>query len=89
MNEPTLLPVRPGTLTDKDKATLRKASVIVIEHENPNELRLLRPSGDLNGDDLLHCAMRALVVKTGVHGSDQREAFAHLVAAALDSKRAA
>ena len=59
-NEPTLLPVRPGTLTPNDKAKLSKIGIIVIEHENPAELRLLKPCADISGNVLLIAALEAL-----------------------------
>ena len=86
MNEPCILPVKPGSLNAKDKAALRKAGVIVVEHESPEEIRFLRPTADIDSSDMLLCAMRALNVKTGVDGSDQREAFAKLVLTALEAK---
>jgi hypothetical protein len=86
MTEPVLLPVKPGTLNAKDKATLRKAGVIVIEHDNPSELRLLRPSSELDGGDLLRAALTALMKRTGTCGNDQREAFAVAVHAAVMAK---
>lgn len=80
--EPTLLPVKPGTLTKQDKATIRKAGVIVVEHENPTELRLIKPSAEIGSSDLLRCAMQALAADRGygATGAAQRETFAKLVA---------
>lgn len=60
MNEPTLLPVKPGSLSAEDKAMLREAGVIVIEHESPETLRLLRPWADVDSSQMLMCAMNAL-----------------------------
>jgi hypothetical protein len=39
----SILPVRPGTISADDKAMLREVGVIVIEHENPEELQLMTP----------------------------------------------
>lgn len=60
MTEPTLLPVRPGSLSAEDKALLREAGVIVIEHESPETLRLLRPWVDVDSSQMLMCALNAL-----------------------------
>lgn len=86
MSEPLLLPVKPDTLNAKDKAALRNAGVIVIEHDNPSELRLLRPSAELDSSDLLRCAMQGLMNKDGMYGAGQREAFAKAVHAAVMAK---
>lgn len=59
-NEPTLLPVKPGTLNAKDKTALRKAGIVVIEHDDPESLRLLKPCTEINGDDLLMAALRGM-----------------------------
>jgi len=59
-NEPTLFPVKPGTLNAKDKTALRKAGVIVIEHEDPESLRLLKPCSKIDGDELLLAALRGI-----------------------------
>ncbi len=85
MNEVTLLPVKPGTLNDDDKAALRDAGVIVIEHDNPAELRLITPCSELNGNDMLRCAMKALLHddKNYSRGAAQREQFALALAEAI------
>lgn len=85
MKEPIILPVKPGTLTVKDKAELRKAGVIVIEHDNPAELRLLRPLAELDSSDMLLCAMKALTSDKTMT-SQARETFAVLVCQALAAK---
>lgn len=80
MSEVTILPVKPGTLTKADKAELKKAGVIVVEHESPGELRLITPTATVSSGDLLYCAMKALRTNTGVSAQSQRETFAVLLA---------
>jgi hypothetical protein len=43
-----LLPVKPGSISDADKALLREAGVVVFEHPAPAEVNLL-------GDDCDGC----------------------------------
>ena len=81
MTEPMLLPVRPGTLSRADKRALRAAGITVVEHDAPSELRLLRPSADIEGGALLACAMRAL--SEGDTAINQRALFTKLMAKAL------
>lgn len=85
MQEPTILPVKPGTVSDADKAALRDAGVVVIEHEAPHELRLLRPGYDLPGGALLLAAAKALKTENSLGADAQRQAFGKNVADALIS----
>jgi hypothetical protein len=64
MTEPTLLPVKPGSLSKEDKAALREVGVIVIEHDNPETLRLLKPWAEVDSNQMLMCAMNALCDET-------------------------
>lgn len=59
-DDPALLVVRPGTITQKDRAALRKVGVVVVEHERPEEVKFLRPHADLSGSALLLASMKAL-----------------------------
>ncbi len=86
MNEPTLLPVKPGSLSADDKAALRDAGVIVIEHENPQELRLLRPSADVDAGTMFACAMEALCGPSS--DSAVRSAFTRALGAHVAKRRA-
>lgn len=86
MSEPMLLPVKPGTLNAKDKKALSAAGIIVIEHDHPEEIRLLRPGAELESSDLLRCAMAGLMDRSGSYGVSQRETFAKAVYAALMEK---
>ncbi len=78
MSEPILLPVKTGSISKRDRAALRKGGIIVIEHENPTELKLLRPLVEVESSDLLRLALKALCVEGGYDskGNEQREAFA-------------
>ncbi len=88
MNEPCLLPVKPGSLSESDKAALREAGIVVIEHESPSELRLLRPTYELDSSALFLAAMKALNTNRAL-ASEAREAFAVHVLAALNAHGAA
>jgi hypothetical protein len=85
MSEPLLLPVRPGTLSAKDKKALSNAGVIVIEHERPQELRLIKPHAELDSGDLFVAAMKALTSEGGTSAASQRETFTKLVAASMNA----
>lgn len=84
--EPCILPVKPGRISEADRLALAGAGVIVFEHPNPSEVRLLRPSTELDSGDLFFAAMQALnTPKT--YASDTRQDFAVHVLAALQAKR--
>lgn len=87
MSEPCILPVLPGSLSQADRRELRKAGVIVIEHNDPGSIRFLRPTSELDASDMLHCAMQALNKQIGQSAEAQRETFTRLVAAAIAAKR--
>lgn len=79
--EPMILPVRPGTLDAYDKGELRKIGVVVIEHENPEELRLLKPMMEVSGSALLAAALKALMIPGGNYVNTAQQQFAKEVAA--------
>jgi hypothetical protein len=80
MNDPAIMPVKIGTLSAEDKAALREAGVIVIEHENPESIRLVRAIAEVSASDMLKCAMQALIFNDSMGASSQRERFAYLLA---------
>jgi len=86
MTDPLILPVKPGSLSTRDIAALRKTGVTVIQHEDPGSLRLLRPHAQIDGSDLLACAMQALT-SGKVGARDQREEFTRSVARAVLTRR--
>jgi len=88
--EKVMMPVKPGTVSEKDKIKLAKIGIVVIEHENPSELRLIRPSSELDNSDMLFCALKALTFKPqyGSDGDKQREQLAILLTQQIESKRA-
>lgn len=61
MSQIALLPVKPGSLKSSDKAKLSKAGIIVIEHDNPSELRLIAPGHEIDAGELLLAAMRGVM----------------------------
>jgi len=81
--EPMIMPVRPGTLDAYDKRELRKIGVVVIEHENPEELRLLKPMAEVSGGAMLVAAVRALTQPGGNYVTSAQTQFAREVAAAV------
>lgn len=78
--DPCILPVTPGSLSDADRESLRAVGVIVIEHNSPSKLRLLRPTSDIEHGDMLSCAMKALISNPKNYGHVQLQEFGALMA---------
>jgi hypothetical protein len=45
--------VKPNTITDEDKEVLAQSNIIVIECENPDDVKLLTFYDGVRGDDFL------------------------------------
>jgi hypothetical protein len=53
-----VLVTKPNALTSADKCALRKAGVVPIEADNPEDVRLIQTEGPaLAHDDMLYAAM--------------------------------
>jgi hypothetical protein len=82
-----LLPIKPGTMSAEDKAMLREAGVVVVEHEESHTLRLLTPTAELGGGDLFACAMHALAGPSNSASSSCQADFTRAVAALVRQQR--
>ena len=82
--ETNILVTKPKTLNRKDKDLLRESGVIVVEAENPEEVRFLRPEADLAHGDMLYAAMQAIACGTL---ENQKEKFANAMAALVKANR--
>jgi hypothetical protein len=52
--------VEPKSLTLKDKEKLSKSGFIVIEHSNPDAVRIITPMNEANSSSILMAAMEAV-----------------------------
>jgi len=86
MDEPLIMPVKPGSLNADDKKALSDAGIIVIEHPEPETVRLLRPAAELSGSQMLLAAMRALTLQ-GYGESSMRAHFTTQIAKMLEPKQ--
>ena len=84
MSEPLIMPIRHGSLSPHDKKKLADAGVIVIEHDHPDSLRILRPSSEFSSDDLTLAALKALTGRSSLT-NEARSEFAFLVARAFEA----
>jgi hypothetical protein len=69
-----ILVTKPGVLNARDRAALRKAGVVTVEADNPNEVRLIQAEAPaLSGDEMLHAAIACL--NGDGYRADARAAF--------------
>lgn len=54
MSEPAVLFVKPGSIRPSDKGRLHKAGVIVVEVENPDDVKFVRAQSCLGAQELPH-----------------------------------
>lgn len=72
MSDPTILPIKPGSLRRCDKKRLADAGVVVIEVDDPLSVRLLRAHSDVSASDMLMSALKT-ITETGF--GDVRKQF--------------
>lgn len=56
-----IIVVKPNSLTPEGKALLLSEGVIVIEHENPAEARVIDSIDGYTGDDVFNAAIDAIL----------------------------
>lgn len=56
-----ILIVKPSTISDAQKAQLDKNGIIIIEHINPAEVRLITSMDGFDGNDVFMAAIEAIV----------------------------
>lgn len=82
MTNPTILFVKPKAVSTKDKSALRKAGVIVVEVENPADVKLVKANAELSGSALLLAATRTIAQS---EWPNIRTDFGKAVCAALEA----
>lgn len=81
MSAPTILAVKPGSISKADRRRLMKAGVVVIEHERPEEVRPVQLVTALpSSSAMLRCAIEALAAS---NYDGPRTAFVESLAAAI------
>lgn len=83
--EPSLLIVKPGTLSIADRELLVRASIVVVEAEDPASVRFLKPNAEVSGSDMLMAALAALRDCGSI--SDARQQFTVTVANLLEASK--
>lgn len=89
MSEPAVLFVKPGAIKPEDKAALRDAGVVVVEVENPDDVRLVRAEGILGAQELPHGDLLAAAASAIYANSNTAMHFGIAVAQAILAKASA
>ena len=66
----TVLVVKPGTLSPLDKASLGEDDILVVETDEPESVRWLKPSETFDPDDMLRAAIYSIGKST--HSTKER-----------------
>lgn len=65
-----IIVTKPGEITRRDKATLRKSGVVIIESDFPETVRFIKHDGhEVSGTNLYWAAMDAL--SKSINGANQ------------------
>jgi hypothetical protein len=80
-----LVVVRLGSMPDITRARLESLGFVVVQVNDPADVRLLRPSGEIEAGPLLRCALAALA--GGSFAGEQRENFVRLLAATMKENK--
>lgn len=83
-----IMPVRPGSMSETDKARLGEIGIVVFDHDNPGDVQLIAPfAGNFPAGPVLDAAIQCLALfptdgKCGVSTADHmRSAFVTRLAA--------
>ena len=60
-----IIVTKPNSLSAEDKATLKENDIILIEHENPSEVRVISQIEGFEGDDLFDSLVETIKADSG------------------------
>lgn len=60
MTEASVLVLKPRQIKAADRAALRDMGVVVLEVDDPADVRFLRPATELSSSEMLAAALRAI-----------------------------
>jgi hypothetical protein len=73
-----IIVVKPGTISAEHSKVLKAAGFIVIECENPSDFRVITFADMVKENEILHCAMKAILSDYQVYQKFGKE-FAELL----------
>lgn len=79
-----IIVTKPNSLSAEDKASLKENDIILIEHENPSEVRVINQIEGFEGDDLFDSLVET--IKSGLDST--KSSFAsRLLSKIIDKKQ--
>lgn len=82
----SVLVVKPKTLNAADKASLRKAGIVVVEAADPSDVRFLSiERAPLDSSDLFYAAMTA--VASDKYSGNTQQKFAEIMGSLVKASR--
>lgn len=84
MSDPSILFVKPKTISTKDKKVLQGAGVIVVEIDDPASVKFVRAGTELDSSEMLMAACQAISKSSW---DEVRVRFARAICAAVESAK--
>jgi hypothetical protein len=79
--------MKPNSISEVDKQYLKDNECIVIEHENPLEVRIIKPLEGFEGNDIIECLIGA--IESTIHTDTPKIKLAQLLMSKLKTKNGA
>lgn len=83
MSEPSVLFVRPNTVSDATMQRCADANIIVIEIDDPANAKFVRAGTEMSSSAMLGAAMKAMVETKGTTTEAMMRKFAEAIAGAV------
>lgn len=76
-----------GSISDRSVRALRDAGVVVVQADDPALCRFMRPGAELDAQDMLWGALKALQASNYTGGQEQRQEFTRIMFALANERR--
>lgn len=81
-----ILVTKPNALNQRDRSLLRKNGVVVVEAENPADVKLIAAEGaEVSGNDMLFAALKALSADS--YSNNTNQVFVKALTAGIAANR--
>ncbi len=80
MTDPAILFVKPNAVSARDKKSLQAAGVLIVEIEDPNDVKFVRPQAEIPSGEMLRMACDVIARQSN---PTVRENFAKMICSAI------
>jgi hypothetical protein len=84
-NDPSILFVKPKSVSQADKKALRQAGVVIVEIDDPQSVKFIKASAEIDGSELLNAAIKAINEHNHTTAS-VKALFGRAICAAIEAK---